>query len=139
VRIQEIKPNEGAVKSKKRLGRGQGSGLGKMSGRGGKGQTARKSGGIPAGFEGGQMPLYLRVMKRGFKNPAREEVLPLNFWVIKEKIVDGVFDGALASKGVVVKLLSDGDVPSHLKVVRNVRLSKVAREKLIAGGVTIEE
>jgi large subunit ribosomal protein L15 len=65
VRIEELKPNQGATKARRRLGRGPGSGLGKTGGRGGKGQTARSGSSIRPGFEGGQTPLYRRLPKRG--------------------------------------------------------------------------
>ena len=68
MKLHELSPNEGAVKSKKRVGRGIGSGLGKTSGKGHKGQNARSGGGVRPGFEGGQLPLFRRLSKRGFNN-----------------------------------------------------------------------
>jgi large subunit ribosomal protein L15 len=140
VRIEELKPNAGATKDRRRLGRGPGSGLGKTGGRGGKGQTARKGGGIRAGFEGGQTPMYRRLPKRGFTNPCGIAVEALNLRDIATKVEDGVFDGAyFASANTYMKVLSVGDVPAGLKIVRNVLLSAGAREKLVTKGISIEE
>ena len=68
MKLHELKPNEGATKAKKRLGRGTASGTGKTSGKGHKGQNARSGGGVRPGFEGGQLPLFRRLPKRGFSN-----------------------------------------------------------------------
>lgn len=68
MKLHELKPNEGAIKTRKRLGRGSSSGTGKTSGKGHKGQKARSGGGVRPGFEGGQLPLYRRIPKRGFSN-----------------------------------------------------------------------
>ena len=78
MRLHELKANPGARKRKTRVGRGRGSGLGKTSGRGQKGQKARSGGGVRPGFEGGQMPLTRRLPKRGFKNPFRVEYQVVN-------------------------------------------------------------
>lgn len=140
MRIEELKPNPGSTKTRRRLGRGPGSGLGKTGGRGGKGQTARSGSSIRPGFEGGQTPLYRRLPKRGFKNPCAIPVVSLNLRDIVPGIQDGVYDGLILSKGQgFAKLLGEGDVPNGLKSVKNVRLSKSAREKLSSKGVTIEE
>jgi large subunit ribosomal protein L15 len=140
VKMEELRPNDGARKDRRRLGRGPGSGLGKTGGKGGKGQTARKGGGIRAGFEGGQTPMYRRIPKRGFKNPCGILVDALNLRDIVTKVEDGVFDGAYwAQADAYMKILSEGDVPAGLKVMKNVLLSKGAREKLAAKGITIEE
>ena len=72
MKLHELRPAEGAVSSKKRLGRGTATGQGKTSGRGQKGQKSRSGGGVRVGFEGGQMPLYRRLPKRGFKNPFKK-------------------------------------------------------------------
>ncbi len=76
--LGNLSPAKGSNAKKKRLGRGPGSGMGKTSARGGKGQTARKGGGIRAGFEGGQTPLYRRLPKRGFTSPFRVEFDVIN-------------------------------------------------------------
>lgn len=140
MRIEELRPNPGATKSRKRLGRGNGSGWGKTGDKGGKGQTARSGASIRPGFEGGQTPLYRRIPKRGFKNACAIPVKSLNLRDLGPSVVEGVFDGVVLSGGVgFAKLLGEGDVPGGLKVVKNVKLSKSAREKLAAKGITIEE
>lgn len=140
MKIEDLRPNPGARKDRRRLGRGPGSGLGKTGGRGGKGQTARSGSSIRPGFEGGQTPLYRRIPKRGFKNPGSLAVFALNLRDLTSKLEKGVFDGSQwAPTGGKTKLLSIGEVPSELKVVKSVLLSESAREKLSAKGVTIEE
>lgn len=140
MRLEDLKPNAGAAKSQKRLGRGPGSGLGKTSGRGGKGQTARSGSSIPAGFEGGQTPLYYRLAKRGFTNVHATPVVEIGVKDLEPNLDGGVFDGAAAvNRGVVVKVLANGDAPKTLKTVKNVRISKGAKDKLVSAGVTIEE
>jgi len=140
MRFEDLRPNDGARKDRRRLGRGPGSGLGKTGGKGGKGQTARKGGGIRAGFEGGQTPLYRRLPKRGFTNPCAIAVSALNLRDIASKVDEGIFDGAYwADAQAYLKLLGVGDVPAGLKTVRNVLLSASAREKLVAQGISIEE
>ena len=140
MRMEDLRPNEGATQNRRRLGRGPGSGLGKTGGKGGKGQTARKGGGIRAGFEGGQTPLYRRLPKRGFTNINTIQVCSLNLKDIGTKIEDGVFDGAFwTAANSFFKLLSQGEVPAGLKTVKNALLSKSTREKLTAQGIKIEE
>ncbi|HET7522250.1 MAG TPA: 50S ribosomal protein L15 [Bacillales bacterium] len=78
MKLHELHPAKGSRKNRKRVGRGNGSGLGKTSGRGQKGQKARSGGGVRPGFEGGQMPLIKRLPKRGFKNPTRKEYAIVN-------------------------------------------------------------
>jgi large subunit ribosomal protein L15 len=87
--MNPLKPNPGANKRRKIVGRGTSSGHGKTSGRGGKGQTARTGGKIPARFEGGQWPLYRRIPKRGFQNPFRVAYTPLNIGHIARTIAAG--------------------------------------------------
>jgi large subunit ribosomal protein L15 len=139
VRIEELRPNPGARKDRRRLGRGPGSGLGKTGGRGGKGQTARSGSSIRPGFEGGQTPLYRRIPKRGFKNVCAINVESLNLKDSSPYIEGGILDGqGFVAKGIA-KLLSVGEVPADLKTVKNFVMSAGAREKLLAKGVTIEE
>ena len=140
MRIQDLRPNEGATKDRRRLGRGPGSGLGKTGGRGGKGQTARSGSSIRAGFEGGQTPLYRRLPKRGFTNVHALEVFALNLRDVEPYIEGGVLDAAaLAGDKTIVKLLSVGDVPKSLKTIKGIRVSGTTRDKLSAAGVKIEE
>ena len=84
MRLGELSPSIGATTSKKRLGRGIGSGLGKTSGKGHKGQWARSGGGVRPGFEGGQLPLFQRLPKRGFKNVNRKEYAVVNLSDLKK-------------------------------------------------------
>jgi large subunit ribosomal protein L15 len=139
VKIEELRPNPGARKTKRRLGRGPGSGLGKTSGRGGKGQTARSGSSIRPGFEGGQTPLYRRIPKRGFKNPCSVQTEALNLKDIFPYIEEGVLNGKQFSSKGVAKLLSLGEVPPELKEVKNFEMSAGARQKLQAKGIIIEE
>jgi large subunit ribosomal protein L15 len=140
VKMEELKPNAGARKNRRRLGRGPGSGWGKTGDRGGKGQTARSGSSIPAGFEGGQTPLYARLPKRGFVNVCAIPVVSINLRDVGENIENGVLDGKkIVGNQGFFKVLGDGEVPAELKVVKSVKLSKSAREKLTARGVKIEE
>jgi large subunit ribosomal protein L15 len=140
VRIEELKPNAGARKNRRRLGRGPGSGWGKTGDRGGKGQTARSGSSIPAGFEGGQTPLYARLPKRGFVNVHAIPVVALNLCDVQESIENGILDAKkVAGAHAFLKILGTGEVPAELKTVKGAKLSKSAREKLTARGVKIEE
>jgi large subunit ribosomal protein L15 len=126
MRLNQISDNEGARRPRKRLGRGIGSGLGKTAGRGGKGQTAR-SGGAKAGFEGGQMPIYRRLPKRGFNNPFPVKYNEINLDRIQQAVDAKTLDAAapitleaLAKAGIVSKaraglrLLGRGELKSKL-------------------------
>ena len=139
MKIEELAPNKGARKTKKRLGRGPGSGLGKTSGRGGKGQTARGGSSIRPGFEGGQTPLYRRIPKRGFKNVNAITTFALNIKDISSYIDNGVFDAKLIYPSSRFKLLSIGDVPAELKTLKNCLLSNSTRQKLTDKGVVVIE
>jgi large subunit ribosomal protein L15 len=113
VKLNEIRDNEGSSKWRMRVGRGPGSGKGKTGGRGVKGQKAR-SGVSIAGFEGGQMPLHMRLPKRGFNNPFRKEFAEVNLWriaqAIEAKKLDpkALIDGEALIKAGVVRRLKDG-------------------------------
>ena len=114
MKLNEISDNKGARKIRTRVGRGLGSGLGKTAGRGGKGQTARK-GGAKAGFEGGQMPIYRRLPKRGFNKPNIVEYNEVNLARIQVAIDSKKLDGAalitgatLQAAGVITKLEKGG-------------------------------
>ena len=142
--LGNLSPAPGSNVKKKRLGRGPGSGLGKTAARGGKGQTARKGGGIRFGFEGGQTPLYRRLPKRGFTNPFRVEYNVINISIL-EKFDAGtkVTPELLKEKGLLrnpanpVKVLGNGELKKKLVVaVQKVSASaKVAIEK---AGVSVE-
>ena len=128
MKLNEIRDNEGAHKKRMRVGRGPGSGKGKTGGRGVKGQKSR-SGVAIAGFEGGQMPLHMRMPKRGFNNPFRKEFAEVNFWRLEQAIAAGKLDAkkpidadALLKAGVIrkardgVKLLGKGELKSKLDI-----------------------
>jgi large subunit ribosomal protein L15 len=127
-KLNELSPREGSTKSRMRVGRGPGSGKGKTGGRGVKGQKSRTGVSI-AGFEGGQMPLHMRMPKRGFNNPFRKEFAEVNFWRIEQAIAAGKLDAkkpidadALVKAGVIrkardgVKLLGKGELKSKLDI-----------------------
>jgi large subunit ribosomal protein L15 len=129
MKLNELRDNPGARTSRKRLGRGIGSGLGKTSGRGHKGAKARKSNPKPRYFEGGQMPIYRRVPKRGFKNPTRLEYAEVNVGRVQAAIDAGkreagktIDAGALIAAGVVrraldgVRLLGKGEITALVTI-----------------------
>jgi large subunit ribosomal protein L15 len=141
--LHNLRRPEGANKGSKRLGRGPGSGKGKTSGKGHKGQKARTGHhGIPAWFEGGQMPLQRRVPKRGFKNPFRVEYEVVNVGQL-EKLTEAeitpevLHANRLASKNKLVKILGDGDIKRKV-TVRAHKVSESARAKIEAAGGTVE-
>jgi large subunit ribosomal protein L15 len=144
VKLEEIKSPPGANKSHKRVGRGIGSGHGKTSTRGHKGQKARSGGSIRPGFEGGQMPLQRRIPKRGFTNIFKKEWSIVN---VKELNIfeDGTVvtvemlkqAGLIKKLDQAVKLLGDGEVEKQLTVKVH-KASKQAEEKIIAKGGKIE-
>ena len=143
--LSNLRPAEGSVKSDNfRRGRGHGSGNGKTAGKGHKGQKAR-SGAPRLGFEGGQMPLYRRIPKRGFKNRNRLEIVAINISAL-EKFDNGadVTVDTLIESGIVknpkdgVKILGNGELTKKLNVKANA-FSASAKEKIEALGGTCEE
>jgi large subunit ribosomal protein L15 len=147
LRLHELKAPAGSSKNRKRRGRGTATGQGKTGGRGMNGQNSRSGGGTRIGFEGGQMPLYRRIPKRGFTNKWRVEYEPVNVGSL-----DVFDDGAqitkieLAAKGLVrkatsnVKILGEGDLTKKLTITAD-KFSKTAVEKIEAAGgqtVTVE-
>lgn len=151
ITLSTLKPNPGARKARTRVGRGEGSGHGKTSGRGGKGQTARSGGGVRAGFEGGQMPLYRRLPKVGFVS--RKDVRGDNRYnVVRLSALQNIASGATVDLAAIqalgyakrssakagVKVLSDNgefNKKLHLKVSA---ISEGARAKVEAAGGTVE-
>jgi len=139
--LDRLKPPTGAVKRKKRVGRGHGSGLGKTSGRGSKGQNSRAGGGVKPGFEGGQMPLSRRLPKRGFTNIFRVPARVVNLGRIAGAFKSGeVADPEeMAKRGLVkgrkgpVKVLGEGEIDFALTIKANA-FSKGALEKINAAG-----
>jgi large subunit ribosomal protein L15 len=143
--LNDLKPALGSTKSRKRIGRGAGSGHGKTSTKGHKGQKARSGGSIKAGFEGGQMPLQRRLPKRGFAPLTRVEYSVVNLSQLDVFDAGAVIDGAaLASKGLIknssaaVKVLGNGDIIKALKV-SVAKFSQTAKDKIMAAGGTVEE
>ncbi len=110
MKLNELRDNPGAVQVRKRIGRGIGSGKGKTGGRGGKGQTAR-SGVSVLSFEGGQMPLYRRLPKRGFNNPFRDRLVEVNLGMVQKAIDAGRLktDGVVDSKALIAKVKCQGE------------------------------
>jgi len=148
MKLNELKPAPGSVRSKKRVGRGIGSGHGKTAGRGHKGRRSRSGGNTPPGYEGGQMPLQRRLPKRGFrrlqKNAARrEEYVHINLRSFAVFGQGATIDPAmLADRGLVkaghkIKVLGDGELTLRL-TVRAHAFSKSAREKINALGGTAD-
>ena len=140
MKLHELHPAEGSTAAQKRLGRGSGSGLGKTSGKGHKGAKARSGGGKRPGFEGGQMPLYRRVPKRGFNNVFRTEYAEVNVERL-EAFEDGatVNAEALLEKKIIrkeldgVKILGGGELTKKL-TVQAAKFSASAKEKIEAVG-----
>ena len=138
--LSNLQPAAGSRKNAKRVGRGESSGLGKTSGRGHKGQKARSGGSVRPGFEGGQMPLYRRLPKRGFKNYFKTEYEVVNVKDLDVFDAGTVVDAALlAEKGLIrsaaslVKLLADGEVTKALTIKLD-RASKQAIDKISKAG-----
>ena len=140
LKLNQLSPAEGSTKSTKRKGRGPGSGLGKTSGRGHKGQKSRSGGGVRPGFEGGQMPLTRRIPKRGFTNifaKVYNEVNLDQLSIFEENAV--VTPELLKEKGIVkkdndgVKILGNGELSTKLTVQAH-KFSKAAQEKIEAAG-----
>jgi large subunit ribosomal protein L15 len=144
MRIHDLSPVKGSKKRRKRVGRGPGSGHGKTSCRGHKGQNSRSGGGTRPGFEGGQMPLHRRVPKRGFTNIFKKHYSLVHIRDLNRFTPDSTLDvEALAKAGLVkrvkdgVKLLGDGEI-SHPLVIKVHKVSKTAREKIENAGGKVE-
>ncbi|EIQ02053.1 ribosomal protein L15, bacterial/organelle [Opitutaceae bacterium TAV1] len=142
MKLHELKNVAGAVHRKKRVGCGEGSGHGKTSGRGGKGQTARSGGSIRPGFEGGQMPLYRKLPHRGFNQASfRQEIAVVNVGDLA-RLADGVTEidaAGLAAAGLIrsgidiVKVLGDGEISRALKITAT-KFSESAKAKIEKAG-----
>ena len=149
VKLNELSPREGSVKGRMRVGRGPGAGKGKTAGRGVKGQKSR-SGVAIAGFEGGQMPLHMRMPKRGFNKPNAKTYVEVNLWRLEQAIAAGKLDAkkpidgvALVAAGVLrrvkdgVKLLGEGELKSKLDItVHHATASARAAVEKAGGSVT---
>jgi large subunit ribosomal protein L15 len=145
MKLHELKPAAGSTKAKKRLGRGNGSGLGNTAGKGHKGQKARSGGGVRPGFEGGQMPITRRLPKRGFTNIFGKEYTVVNVGDLEERFeagaeitVDSLFEvGLIKKQRDGVKLLGQGEVTKAF-VVKVDRTSQAAADKITAAGGKVE-
>jgi large subunit ribosomal protein L15 len=151
MKLNEIRDNEGAHKKRMRVGRGPGSGKGKTAGRGVKGQKSR-SGVAIGGFEGGQMPLYMRMPKRGFNNPNALKLAEVNLWRLQDAIdakkldIKGEIKGdALVAAGVIrrvkdgVRILGTGEIKSKLNLVVWSASAGAVKAIEAAGGSVVQE
>jgi len=144
MQLHDLSPEKGARKNRKKVGRGPGSGMGKTSTRGHKGLKARSGGSVRPGFEGGQMPLYRRLPKRGFFNIFKTKVAVLNIKDL-DRFEDGttIDTDALRDSGMVkgrfdsVKILGTGEITKKF-VFKNILISKTAKEKIETAGGSIE-
>lgn len=144
MKLHELKPAEGSTRVRRRVGRGLGSGMGKQSTRGAKGQNARTGGGVRPGFEGGQMPLYRRLPKRGFKNIFAKEYAEVNVEQLNcfedNAVVN--FD-ALCDAGILkdckdgIRVLGNGELKKALTVQAQ-GFTKSAQQKIEAAGGKVE-
>ena len=144
MKLHELKPAAGSKKAPKRIGRGTGSGLGRNAGKGEKGQKARSGGGVRPGFEGGQMPLYRRLPKRGFTNIFAKDIVSINVdrlnvfengtevtpeLLLERRVVSKVMDG--------IKILGNGTLEKSI-TLKGCKFSKQAAEKIVAAGGKVE-
>jgi large subunit ribosomal protein L15 len=146
MKIHELKPAEGSKRKPKRIGRGLGSGHGRTSTKGHKGQKARSGGAKGPGFEGGQMPLQRRIPKRGFTNaPFKKEYSIVNLEDLNKIIenVDVITPEILLEKGIIkkikdgVKILGNGDIKKSINIKTHA-ISKSARQKIESKGGKVE-
>jgi large subunit ribosomal protein L15 len=142
--LHELKPVDGARKTRKRVGRGTASGTGKSAGRGQRGQNARSGGGVRPGFEGGQVPFFQRIPKRGFKNVNRKEyavvnLADLNTFESGEVVTPEVLLARNVLKKTLdgVKILANGALEKKLTVKAH-KFSKAAEQAITQAGGTIE-
>lgn len=144
MKLHELHPAEGSRKNRKRVGRGPGSGHGKTSGRGQKGQKSRSGGGVRPGFEGGQLPLIQRLPKRGFTNPTKKEYATVNLEklnrfdegteVTPELLLES---GVLKKQKYGIKILGGGELSVSLTVKAH-KFSTSAKEAIEAAGGKVE-
>lgn len=144
MRLNELSPEKGSQKKKKRVGRGVASGAGKTAGRGSKGQNARSGGGVRPGYEGGQMPIHRRLPKRGFKNHFKKVFAIVNVQDLNRFEAEDVIDEvAFIKSGLIkgardgIKLLGKGEIQIPVTVQIN-KVSESARQKIEAAGGKIE-
>ncbi|ESQ76580.1 50S ribosomal protein L15 [Asticcacaulis sp. AC402] len=150
-KLNEIRDNEGATKNRMRVGRGPGSGKGKTAGRGVKGQKSR-TGVSLLGFEGGQMPLYMRMPKRGFNNPFALKLAEVNLWRLQDAVDAGKIDAskpvdgaALVAAGVIrreldgVRVLGEGNLTAKLDLTVWSASASAVKAVEAAGGTLIQK
>ena len=144
MKLNELKSAEGSRKVAKRVGRGYGSGLGKNSGTGSKGQNSRSGGGVRIGFEGGQTPIYRRSPKRGFTNYTEKEYATINVGDLETlKAGSKVTLESLKEKGILktkyttLKVLGNGTLTKNLTVIAN-KFTKSAEKAIVDAGGKIE-
>ncbi|MFK8055778.1 MAG: 50S ribosomal protein L15 [Saprospiraceae bacterium] len=144
--LSNLKPAKGSVRARKRIGRGIGSGYGRTSGRGHKGAKSRSGYKSKRGFEGGQMPLQMRLPKRGFKSPNRVEYVGLNVgqlqqfaekYSLTEITIENLRDNGIIRKTDLVKVLGTGELTTSLLVKVN-KTSAKAKELIEAAGGSLE-
>ncbi|WPD22335.1 MAG: 50S ribosomal protein L15 [Candidatus Electrothrix aestuarii] len=143
--LNNLSPNKGARKAKKRVGRGPGSGLGKTAGRGHKGARSRTGYSMNPGFEGGQMPLHRRLPKRGFTNTFKTcyKIISLSdldqfedgATVDRQALLDA---GLIAEQDTLIKVLANGEISKKIQVEVD-KVSRGAQEKIVAAGGTVKE
>ncbi len=146
MKLNELRPAEGSAKASFRVGRGPGSGNGKTAGKGHKGQNARSGGGVRPGFEGGQLPLYRKLPKRGFHNKFATNYAIVNLVTLEHKFQDGdtVNLETLLARKIIrkpydgLKVLANGELTKKLTVQATV-FSAAAKEKITAVGGQAEE
>jgi large subunit ribosomal protein L15 len=142
MKLHELTPAKGSKHSKKRVGRGPGSGLGKTAGKGHKGQKSRSGYARMAGFEGGQMTLVRRVPKRGFTNLFKTTYSVVNLDQLgdfdREVTPQSLYERGLVRSGALVKVLGDGEVKKPLTVTAH-KFSRSARQKIEAAGGSCQE
>ena len=146
MKLHDLAPADGAVKAPFRKGRGIGSGNGKTAGKGHKGQNARSGGGVRPGFEGGQLPLYRKLPKRGFHNKFATEYAVVNLSTLEQRFADGdtVTLETLLEKKIVrkpydgLKVLANGELTKKL-TVKAAKFTAAAKEKITAAGGQAEE
>jgi large subunit ribosomal protein L15 len=143
ITLGNLKPAKGSNVARRRVGRGIGSGLGKTSGKGHKGHKARTGGSTNPGFEGGQMPMFRRLPKRGFTNPFKETAQVVNLRQLEKVTVAELTPETLAAAGLVrkvrspIKLLATGEV-ARAFTVKGIAVSAQAKTKIEAAGGTVE-
>ena len=144
MKLDELRPAPGSKTTRRRVGRGIGSGLGKTAGKGHKGQNARSGGGVRPGFEGGQMPLFRRIPKRGFKNINSKTYTEVTLADLEnldagtEVTAQSLYElGMIKKKNDGIVVLGNGEITKNINV-KAARVTKTAKEKIEAAGGKVE-